>query len=68
MRELDYERKSAEDKVYSEIDTTVEKLESDLANNVEAFTKPLFILFDYFELNKSVLEDIVNKFVQGRVS
>ena len=60
--------KSTEDEVYNEIDTTIEKLESNLVDNVEAFTKPLFILFDYFELSRSALEDIVNKFVQGRVS
>ena len=62
------ECKSTEDEVYTEIDTTIERLESNLVDNVEKITKPLFILFDYFELSRSVLEDIVNKFVQGRVS
>ena len=67
-RELSYERKSVEDEVYTEIDTTLEKLESELPNHVEAFIKPLFVLFDYFELDKPVLEDIVNKFVEGKVA
>jgi len=67
-RELDYERKSIEDEVYTEIDTTLEKLESELPSHVETFIKPLFILFDYFELSRSVLEEIVNKFVEGKVS
>ena len=67
-RDVRERRDSTEDEVYSEIDTTIEKLESNLVDNVEAFTKPLFILFDYFQLDRSVLEDVVNKFVQGRVS
>ena len=62
------ERKSSEDEVYTEIDTTIEGIESNLVNNVEEFTKQLFIIFDYFELKKSVLEEIVNKFVEGKVS
>lgn len=66
-RELDFERKSSEDEVYTEIDTMIEQLESKLVDYVEEFTKPLFVLFDYFELNRSVLEDIVNKFVEGKV-
>ena len=67
-RDLSYERKSAEDEVYRETDTTIESLESDLPNQVETFVKPLFVLFDYFELKRSVLDDIVNKFVEGKVT
>jgi flagellar biosynthesis/type III secretory pathway protein FliH len=67
-RDFNDSRKSMEDEVYTEIDTTIEKLESNIVDNVEEITKPLFILFDYFELSRSVLEDIVNKFIQGRVS
>lgn len=66
-RDLGYERKSVENEVYSEIDTTIVKLESDLIKYVEEFTRPLFMLFEFFELNKSVLEDIVNKFVEGKI-
>ena len=50
--------------MYNEIDTTIEKLESNLVDYVEEFTKPLFILFDYFELDRAVLEDIINNFVE----
>ncbi|MBF0216339.1 MAG: hypothetical protein HQL30_05020 [Candidatus Omnitrophica bacterium] len=67
-RELSYERKSIEDEVYTEIDTTLAKIESQLPDQVEALTKPLFVLFDYFEIGRSVLDDIVNKFVEGKVT
>ncbi len=67
-RDLSYERKSTEDEVYTEIDTTIEELESELPTQVESFIKPLFVLFDYFELSRNVLEDMVNKFVEGKVT
>ncbi|MEK6564576.1 MAG: hypothetical protein AABZ65_06080 [Candidatus Omnitrophota bacterium] len=67
-RELSWDRKSIEDEASTEIDTTIEKLESGLPDHVEAFIKPLFVLFDYFDLSRNVLEDIVNKFVDGKVS
>jgi hypothetical protein len=61
------ENKSLEDEVYTEIKTTFEKIESNLVELVEKFTQPLFILFDFFELDKSSLENIVNNFVAGRI-
>lgn len=68
LRDWRVDHKSSEDEVYTEIDTTVEGIESNLVNNVGEFTKQLFVIFDYFELNKSVLEEIVNNFVEGKVS
>ena len=67
-RELDYKRKSTEDEVYTEVETTLEKLESDLVDLVQRFTQPLFVVFDFFELSRNVLEDIVNNFVAGKTS
>ncbi len=43
-------------------------IESQLVENVKKFTAPLFSLFDFFELSDSVYEDIVNKFVEGKVT
>lgn len=63
-----HEHKSSEDEVDTEINTTIEKIGSNLVDNVEKFTKQLFIIFDYFELDSSVLEEIINKFVEGKVS
>jgi len=68
LRDWRIEHKSSEDEVYTEIDTTLEKIESNLVDNVEEFTKQLFIIFDYFELSKSVLEEIVNNFVEGKIT
>lgn len=59
---------SGENEVYSELDTTIEQTESNLVDLVESFTQPLFVIFNFFELNRGVLEDIVNKFVAGEVT
>lgn len=62
------DRVSGEDKVYSEVETTIEQTESQLAELVERFTQPLFMVFDFFELKRDVLADIVNKFVEGQTT
>jgi hypothetical protein len=59
--------KSTEDEVYTEVETTLEKIESDLVDLVERFTQPLFVVFNFFELDKKALEDIVNNFVKGKI-
>lgn len=63
-----HERKSREDKVYTEVDTTFEKIESNLVDLVQEFTRPLLVIFDFFEVERNVLEDIVNNYVAGRVA
>lgn len=60
-------RKSDEDEVYTEIDTTLEKIESDLVDYVEEFTQPLFVIFNFFKVDKKLLERIVDDFVAGRI-
>lgn len=62
-----FARKSDEDEVYTEIETTLEKIESDLVNIVEEFTQPLFVIFNFFEIDKKSLEKIVDDFVAGRI-
>jgi len=65
---FNYNRKSKEDETYAEVETTLGKIESDLVDLVQRFTQPLFVLFDFFELDRKVLEDIVNNFVAGKVT
>lgn len=67
-RTLRQVRKSEENEVYTEVETIFERIESDLVDLVEKFTQPLFVIFDFFELDRKVLEDIVNNFVAGKVT
>jgi hypothetical protein len=57
------DRKSAEDRVETRVQTTLEGIETELTALVETFITPLFELFDYFVLSDKVLSDIVDGFV-----
>lgn len=61
-------RKSAEDEVYTEVETTLEKIESDLVDLVQKFIQQLFVIFDFFKVDRKVLEDIVNNYVAGKIT
>jgi hypothetical protein len=60
-------RKTSQDKVTTEIDTTVGELEAKLVDHVEKITKGLFVIFDYFEVDRKTLEEIVTNFVNGKI-
>lgn len=59
---------SSEDEVYIEAETTTAQTESRLVELVEEFTQPLFVLFNFFELKRDVLAEIVGKFVEAKVT
>jgi len=52
----------------TELDTTVGELESKLMDHVETVAKELFVGFDYFSLERKIIEDIVTNFVNGKIS
>lgn len=66
-RRLGIHGKAIEDEVYTEVETAIEKIEPDLVNIVHRITTPLFVIFDFFEIQNSILEEIVNNFVEGKV-
>jgi hypothetical protein len=43
----------------------LEQISSELSKLTKQFTEPLFLLFDFFELQESIYADIVNRFVRG---
>lgn len=51
----------------TQITVRLEQLESDLVSLVKEIVSPLFALFDFFVLNDGVYEDIINRFVEGRM-
>ncbi|GAH75556.1 unnamed protein product [marine sediment metagenome] len=62
-----YKYKTLEDEVYTEVDITLEEIKSDMINIVQKFSQQLFIIFDFFNVNREILENIVNNHVEGRV-
>ncbi|MBA7678116.1 hypothetical protein ES703_86387 [subsurface metagenome] len=61
-------KKSIDDEVDTEIETILERIEKDLIVLVQAFTTPLFEVFEFFKVDEKVLVDIVNNFVAGKVT
>jgi len=61
-------RKSIDDEVDTEVETKLERIEQDLIDLVQKFTTPLFEVFDFFKVDIKVLVDIVNNFVEGKVT
>lgn len=67
-RELNHERKSQEDEICTEIETSIEKIGSDIVSLVDELTQPLFVVFDFFKVNFRVLKDIVNNYLAGKTT
>lgn len=55
------------DQVSTTTIVTINKIENNIIDIVELYTKELFEQFDFFELSRSVLEDIVSNFVSWKV-
>lgn len=61
-------QKSSENEIETINTFRLAEVESDLTGIVEKFTSPLFVVFDYFSLDKNILKQIVDDFVAGRVT
>jgi len=59
--------KSVEDEVYTEVETTLDKIKPEMVGLVGEFTEQLFIVFDFFKLERNILEDIVNNYIKGKI-
>ncbi len=56
-----------EDEIESVISTPLSGLESNLVSLVKEIVVPLFTLFNFFQLDDGIYEEIINAYVQGRV-
>ena len=52
----------------SEIAVPLSSIESNLVQLVKNLTHPLFMVFDFFNPSDALYGDIVNKFVEGKVT
>jgi hypothetical protein len=67
-RALFDKRVSHEDIAQSDLVVQVGKIRDGLVESVQSILAPMFMLFDFFELNSTVFEDIVRRFESGEVS
>jgi len=58
---------SVEDQSEVAINVRLDRVESELPQLVKKVLEPLFALFDFFEFDDAVYEDIVTKFARGEI-
>jgi hypothetical protein len=59
---------TTQDSFRSEISTALIDIESQLVELVKEFIQPLFMIFDYLEVDHSVYSTMVTNFAQGRIN
>ncbi len=53
---------SAEDEIPYQVKVSIERIQTDLIDLIEKFSKELFTVFDFFQINRKVMEDIIRDF------
>lgn len=66
-RQLFDNRTTSEDSSDAEVTFNIDELDAQLVALVTSLTRPLFTLFDFFELSPEVYEDLVSGFVAGEI-
>jgi hypothetical protein len=61
-------RTTHSDDVGAEVSFQLGRVDEEIVGIVKALLEPVFILFDFFQLSDEVYADIVNQFVNGRIS
>ena len=61
-------RKCFEDQIKTSYDGSLQEVEGSLTDVVKQLTAPMLALFDFFELRDSIYQEIVEAYVDGRVT
>jgi len=64
----EYKFTETEDEISTPITTSLRSIETNLADNVEQITKPMFELFEFFSLSRNVLAEIVTNYTHGIIT
>lgn len=59
--------RTSEDEIEASFTATLSDLESNLPEYVKQIVQPLFMVFDFFEINDGILAEIVDAFASGSV-
>lgn len=68
LRDLHWNYSTMEKEVPSEIAAPLSRIESDLVPLVKTLVHPLFMVFDFFDPSDGLYSNIVNNFVDGKVT
>jgi hypothetical protein len=63
-----YKYRSIEDEFSTQINTSLTDIHKNIVNIVPQFITPLFEMFDGFEVSDSIVTDIVNNYLKGKVT
>ena len=61
-------RKSKMDEITYEITASIANIEARLVDYVEEFVRPLFVVFDFAEIERGPIEEIVNNYIKGKAT
>lgn len=67
-RHISESRKCFEDQITTRYDGSLQEVEGSLTDVVKQLTAPMLALFDFFELRDSIYQEIVEAYVDGRVT
>jgi len=59
--------KAVEESIYNEVQTNIQEIEDDLTGVVLKFAQPLFVVFDFFHVDRNSIEPIVVNFKKGKM-
>lgn len=66
-RLIAWERKSIEDEVDTTVITSINEIKENITDLVIKYTTPLFELFDFFNVERKIIDDIVANYINGKV-
>ncbi|MEK7472047.1 MAG: hypothetical protein AAB624_02255, partial [Patescibacteria group bacterium] len=64
-----FERRSTtENEIETTLECSLQDLDAKLVENVKSLLEPLFMLFDFFELSDQIYTELVDNFVNGKIT
>jgi ppGpp synthetase/RelA/SpoT-type nucleotidyltranferase len=67
-RLIAWEYKSIEDEISTEIVMSIREIKKNITDQVVKYTTPFFELFDFFSVERKIIDDIVTNYIHGKVT
>ncbi len=67
-RLIAWEYKSIEDEISTEFVMSIKEIKENITGQVVKYTTPFFELFDFFSVERKIIDDIVTNYIHGKVT
>lgn len=67
-RLIPWEYRSIEDEISTEVIIPIKEIRENTTGQVIKYTKPFFELFDFFSVERKIIDDIVTNYIYGKVT